>query len=99
ESQVPGKLRIKTFPVEERAGIIWIWIGNMKPVPVEEDMPGLMKRPNAVVKLRHEINYGNWRWHAENVQAGHAQMVHRDSMRQWFNRPFPGRLPGIPSIK
>jgi hypothetical protein len=74
-------------------------MGSMRPVPVEEDMPGLMKKPGAMVKMRHVINYGNWRWHVENIGAGHAQMVHRDTMRSWFIRPFPGRIPGIPEIK
>jgi phenylpropionate dioxygenase-like ring-hydroxylating dioxygenase large terminal subunit len=99
DSKVPGKLRIKTYPIEDFKGIIWIWMGDMKPVPLEDDLPGLMKLPTNIVKFRYTDNYGNWRWHAENVVAGHAQMVHRDSIRMWFVRTRPATLPAESSVQ
>jgi len=99
DSQVPGIVRVKTFPVVEYRDILWVWPGNMTPVPIEEDVPGLMRRPDAIVKFRHTDNFGNWRWHAENVVAGHAQMVHRDSIRMWFVRTRPQVMPGESSVQ
>ena len=99
ESKVPGIVRVKTFPVTEYKGIVWVWMGEMKPVPIEDDLPNLMKRPDNIVKFRHTDNYGNWRWHAENVAAGHAQMVHRDSIRMLFVRPIPSALTGESKVE
>ena len=93
DSDVPGKLRIRTYPVEERKGIVWIWMGQGQPVPVEEDVPKLLMKDDAVVKVRHTVKYGNWRAHAENPGGGHAMMVHQNHFRAWFTL---GGLPGIP---
>ncbi len=87
-SAVVGKVRVRTYPVEERKGIVWVWAGRGAPVPLEEDVPALMLRDNEVVKVRSGIKYGNWRWHAENVGGGHASMLHRDTIGLFFNQ-FP----------
>ena len=97
-SRVPGKVKQRTYPVEERKGIVWIWMGDGEPVPVEDDMPNLMTRDDTIVKFRHRTNYGNWRWHAENVGAGHAGMIHRDSIRNWTRRPSLPYMPGDPRV-
>ena len=98
ESEVPGKIRIRTYPVEERKGIIWIWMGKGDPVPVEDDIPDLIVRDDTIVKFRPLIQYGNWRWHSENVVAGHAAMIHKNSVRMWFHRPPPMRMPRPPRV-
>ena len=98
DSEVPGKIRLRTYPAEDRAGIIWLWMGKGAPVPVEEDIPNLMLREDAIVKFRPKVQYGNWRWHAENVVAGHAQMIHKGSFRAWFGRTRPQRLPQQPEV-
>ena len=87
ESAVVGKARVRTYPLEERAGIVWIWMGRSAPVPLEEDVPRFLLRADAIVRVRHRKRYGNWRWHAENVAGGHAQLVHKYSIRQYFERP------------
>ena len=35
-----GKVQTKSYPVEERLDMIWVWIGDMEPVAVEEDLAG-----------------------------------------------------------
>jgi len=94
DSAVVGKVRVRTYPLEERAGILWIWMGSLPPVPLEEDVPRFLLRPDAVVRVRYRTRYGNWRWHAENVAGGHAQLVHKYSIRQYFERPvaYPADL-------
>ncbi len=79
DSPVVGKVRVKTYPVEERKGIIWIWMGKMAPAPLEEDVPPLLLMEDTWVNTRAVRVYGNWRWHAENP-PGHAPMLHRDSI-------------------
>ena len=34
ESQVPGHARVKTYPLEERFGIIWVFMGEGEPPPL-----------------------------------------------------------------
>ena len=41
---------IKAYPVEERAGIVWAWMGAGDPmVPVEDDIPEELLREDAVI--------------------------------------------------
>ena len=97
-SQVPGKVRLRTYPVEERGGIVWVWVGEQKPVSVEEDIPKALLLDNAVIKVRNVIFNGNWRWHAENVNGGHDFIVHNLAGRNWFKplKVFPDPETNIP---
>ena len=83
DSPVVGKVRVRTYPVEERKGIVWVWMGKMAPVPLEEDVPPLVLKEDTWLDTRSVVVYGNWRWHAENP-PGHAFMVHRDSIYMLF---------------
>lgn len=80
DSPVVGKVRIKMYPIEERKGIIWVWMGRSAPAPLEEDVPALLLRPDTIVRSRHATVYGNWRYHAEGSAGGHFQMLHRDAV-------------------
>ncbi|MCE2470024.1 MAG: Rieske 2Fe-2S domain-containing protein [Dehalococcoidia bacterium] len=80
DSPVVGKVRIRTFPTEQRKGIVWVWMGRGAPVPLEEDVPYLLLRDDAMVKYRRRVVYGNWRYHAEGSGGGHFQMLHKDSL-------------------
>jgi len=88
DSPVVGKIRIRTFPVEERKGIIWIWMGKGAPVPLEEDVPKLLLRDDTLVRFRYGTVDGNWRFHSEGACGGHFQMLHRDAFAllryRWF---------------
>lgn len=84
DSPVAGKVRIRTYPVEERKGIVWIWTGEMAPVALEEDVPAVLLRRDTVVKVYRRTAYGNWRWHAENPGGNHAYMLHRTSLHMFF---------------
>ena len=88
DSPVVGKVRIRTFPTEQRKGIVWVWMGRGAPVPLEEDIPKLLLREDTLVKHRRRVVYGNWRYHAESGDGGHFQMLHRDSLVQLTNRFF-----------
>lgn len=76
-------IRVKTFPLEERHGIAWIWLADETPVPVEEDIPQGIRNATQVNVVRRTA-YGNWRWHVENPGLGHATMLHRDSVYMRF---------------
>lgn len=80
DSPVVGKVRIRTFPVEVRKGIVWVWMGRVAPVPIEQDVPSLLLEAGTLVKIRHRPVYGNWRYHVEGSAGGHFQMLHRDAI-------------------
>ena len=80
-SPVTRKASVRSFPVEERAGLIFVWMGEGKPVPVEEDVPEELLHPDARVYPHARITDGNWRHAAENgFDEGHVKMVHRTAL-------------------
>jgi nitrite reductase/ring-hydroxylating ferredoxin subunit len=83
DSPAVNKVRLRTFPVEERKGIIWVWFGLGTPVPIEEDVSSNILEDNSVVKFRYRTVEGNWRSHAQQ-EAGHFPMLHRDTIGLLF---------------
>ena len=78
DSPICGKVRAKTYPVEERAGLVWVYVGDEPPPPVEADIPDEFLRPDTVVVGRITVQPGNWRYACENgYDAGHAAYLHR----------------------
>ena len=78
DSPICGKVRVKTYPVEERAGVIWVYMGDGEPPPVEADIPAEMLAPDTVILGRISMQKGNWRYACENAQdEGHAKYLHR----------------------
>jgi nitrite reductase/ring-hydroxylating ferredoxin subunit len=81
-SAICGKVRVRTYPVEERAGLVWIYLGCGTPPPVEDDIPDELLRRDVVVVGRISERPGNWRYAAENGwDSSHALYLHRDA---WF---------------
>jgi len=81
---------IKAYPVEERAGIVWAWMGAGDPmVPVEDDIPEELLREDAVIMGWIHSRYGNWRYGVENaIDEGHARFLHKDSIQgRWRQSP------------
>lgn len=97
-SCVEGRFRVRTYPIEIRKGIVWIWMGREAPsVPVEKDIPGLMLRDDALVRVRckgyrgskDKVRDGNWRYHAENGGNSHSGVVHRDAVVFRYRHQLP----------
>jgi phenylpropionate dioxygenase-like ring-hydroxylating dioxygenase large terminal subunit len=87
DSPVCGKVRVQTYPVAERAGILWVFVGDGPPPPLEEDVPEELLRPDAVVLGRFTVREGDWRHAAENgFDEGHAKFLHRGSAFLFFRR-------------
>ncbi|HTW87441.1 MAG TPA: Rieske 2Fe-2S domain-containing protein [Candidatus Binataceae bacterium] len=92
-SGVVNKVTVRTYPVTECQGILWIWMGKQAPVAPEADIPELLRQAT-VIKVVRRLTYGNWRWHVENPGLGHALMLHRSSMYMRV-RNYPGIAKGI----
>ena len=85
ESPICGKVAVRTYPVEERLGLVWVWMGRGAPVPFETDVPEELLDPSAIVLGRITQRPGNWRFGAENgFDDGHAKFLHRNAL--WTKR-------------
>lgn len=87
DSPICGRVRVKTYPVEERVGLIWVFIGDIDPPPVEADIPQEMLREPKALCGRISIRPGNWRFAAENgFDEGHAKWLHRTTPYVFFRQ-------------
>ena len=87
DSPVVGKVRVRSYPVEERAGMVFVWMGEGEPVPVEDDLPEDLLREDARVFVLMRDCPGNWRYASENgFDEAHNKMLHRSSPWVLFRR-------------
>jgi phenylpropionate dioxygenase-like ring-hydroxylating dioxygenase large terminal subunit len=81
DSPICGKVRVRTYPVEERLGLIWIFVGDIEPPPVEQDLPPELTDRDVASGGRITIREGNWRYAAENgFDEAHPRYLHRRSI-------------------
>lgn len=81
DSPICGKVRLRTYPTEERAGLVWVYLGDGDPPPVEADIPADLLAGDATVVGRITDRDGDWRFGAENgFDEGHAKFLHRTSL-------------------
>jgi phenylpropionate dioxygenase-like ring-hydroxylating dioxygenase large terminal subunit len=85
ESPICCKVAVRTYPVEERRGLVWLWMGDGEPRPLADDVPAELLDPKALVVGRITVRDGNWRFGAENgFDDGHAKWLHRNAL--WTKR-------------
>ena len=78
DSPINGKVGVRSFPVEERIGLVFVWMGEGSPVPVEDDIPSELFREDARVYPFIRNVEGNWRHATENgFDESHVKMLHR----------------------
>lgn len=98
-SPIVGKVSVRTYPVEERIGLIWIWMGEGQPVPVEEDIPEELLEPGVAMQFRITVQEGNWRFAVENhYDDAHGNYLHRDALFSIFWR-LPAWKTGIRIVR
>jgi phenylpropionate dioxygenase-like ring-hydroxylating dioxygenase large terminal subunit len=90
DSPMCGKVAVRRYPIAERLGLIWIFVGDPgSPVPpVETDIPSELLEHSVTVGGRIESGRrGNWRFAAENgFDEGHAKFLHRNSVWAGFRQ-------------
>ena len=92
DSPFVGKLRARAYPTEERMGIVFVWMGETAPVPLDEDLPEELCDPELTGAryLRVKVWEANW---TEPMAQGidfHEFYLHR-GVNFW--RLFNYRLP------
>lgn len=77
DSKMIGKCKVKTYPVQERKGVIFVFVGDIEPPPLHHDVaPGLLD-DNAVVYCAEPYEIAsNWRLGCENGYDPGHQFIH-----------------------
>jgi carbazole 1,9a-dioxygenase terminal dioxygenase component len=82
ESALIGKLHLRTYPVVERKGLVFVFVGDLDPPPplAADVQPGLLDADLAIVpRGEQQVVASNWRLAAENgFDAAHIY-IHRNS--------------------
>ena len=96
ESQVPGKIQHRAYPTKTLRGLVWVWMGEDEPAPIEEDVPPEFFHNDGQVLYAYEVWKVNWRASVENGGDAHVPYVHHDAFLLRIN---PMGLMGIRSAK
>lgn len=88
ESPINDRVKVSTYPVEQRLGLIWVYVGDRDDdavPPVERDIPSELLDNDFVMGGRWDIREGNWRFAAENgFDEGHAKYLHNTALWRLF---------------
>ncbi len=85
ESPICGRLKVRNYPVEQRLGMVWIYMGSGQVPPVERDIPEELTKYDFVMGGRTDVRKGNWRFAAENgFDEGHAKYLHNTALWRLF---------------
>jgi len=89
--KISVEARVKTYPVRQHLGIIWLFIGDMPAVPLEEDLPECLSNTQEWHTIASWRTYNcNWRPLNDNLCYDlHAPFVHRNSPELIFQPIFP----------
>jgi len=85
-SRLPGRVNIRTYPVEERNGIVWVYMGLRDPKPIEDDVPPELLDEKAITYFDIEEWDFNWLPGLENLMDTHDLFVHRNSPFYLFTK-------------
>ncbi|MDF1604508.1 Rieske 2Fe-2S domain-containing protein [Nocardioides sp. YIM 152315] len=85
ESPINNRVSVSTYPVEQRLGLVWVYVGDEEAPPVERDIPRELLDHDFVMGGRWDIREGNWRFAAENgFDEGHAKYLHNTALWRLF---------------
>ncbi len=92
DSQVPGKVKARKYPTQTLKGMVFIWMGEQEPAPIEEDVPPEFFDDISHILYFTEMWNSNWNVALENGSDAHVPYVHRDSYRNLLlpMSPFTG---------
>lgn len=92
ESNLIGKLKLHSYPVEEAKGMLFIFVGDMTPPPpLQDDLPfGLLDQDLHVVPWHQEKVNSNWRIAADSASELNHTFIHkRDFLLDYWRQPLP----------
>ncbi|NIO08754.1 MAG: Rieske 2Fe-2S domain-containing protein [Deltaproteobacteria bacterium] len=91
DSKMVGNLKARVYPTSTLGGWVFIWMGEGKPAPLEEDVPPEFFETDRVVLSSYTYWPLNWLLAIENHSDSHnASYLHRNSINQ-LTGLSPGR--------
>lgn len=81
DSKAIGRSALRTYPVEEAKGLIFVFVGDdgASPPPLSHDVPPMFLDPDMAIEADSYVVESNWRVGAENGFDGLHVYIHRDS--------------------
>jgi phenylpropionate dioxygenase-like ring-hydroxylating dioxygenase large terminal subunit len=70
----------RAYPTRTLKGLVFIWMGEGDPAPIEEDVPPEFFEERSLVMFSEQQWKVNWRASLENLQDAHVFFVHRNSI-------------------
>jgi nitrite reductase/ring-hydroxylating ferredoxin subunit len=93
-SPMPGKIRAKTYPTETHKGIVFVWMGKGRPVPIAEHIPEeFFQSGDTMVLAWNTVWKSNWRPCFENSFDSHVRYLHRNSFMLLVKPMYPPAYP------
>lgn len=91
EAVIDGEAQVTAYPVSEHRGVIWLFVGDMEPVPLEEDLPECLTDTDEWHTISTWRTYRcNWRALNDNLCYDlHAPFLHRNSPELILQPVFP----------
>ena len=83
ESKVCGKAGTEAYvyPTRTLKGVVFAWIGDTKPAPIEEDVPPEFFDDDAYILWNDHVYWPtNWLVSLENSMDSHVTYLHRDNI-------------------
>lgn len=76
--------RARVYPTQTLKGIVFVWMGDGPPAPIEEDIPEEFFDDEALIFASETVWQCNWRPAIENIYDAHVFYVHRNSVQFWL---------------
>jgi phenylpropionate dioxygenase-like ring-hydroxylating dioxygenase large terminal subunit len=91
DAPLPRTAAVKSYPVREFRGTLWVFVGDMDAVPLESDMPDCLAATAEWHGISSWRTYRcNWRILKDNLCHDlHAPLLHRNSPELMFQPIFP----------
>jgi nitrite reductase/ring-hydroxylating ferredoxin subunit len=100
DAPLPAQAAVKSYPVREFRGVVWVFVGDMEAPPLEDDLPECLSQANVWHGFSTWRTYHcNWRIMKDNLCHDlHAPFVHRNSPELMFQPIFPhaSRIAAMP---
>lgn len=93
EAPIASKLRVRSYPTTVLRGVVWVWMGQTEPVPIEEDAPPEFFDPDCVIWPHAAVWPMNWTLTVENSGDSHNSVIHRFRIHRIFNLSAFQQLP------
>jgi nitrite reductase/ring-hydroxylating ferredoxin subunit len=80
DSKMPGRVKARKYPTQTHKGMVFVWMGEGEPAPIEEDVPPEFFDATSRVYTHTEYWPVQWNVALENGGDAHVPYVHRDAM-------------------